>query len=178
MWEDLDQQSENLDITNEFDQSQCSLDAASKLLSEEEQMLADNDDDDEVRYKTVATEEVNGQSDMDKDVEINFSSPKLNSNHSSAMDYFELLNNVNELMKESSLLVQFMRNHALTDEYIRKQITSISNGNKTELLILDMFIRWNSSFLLLDRLIIHKGTLNSMFAFPNNLFGLNVQHIK
>ena len=169
IWANLDQQSENLDDTNEFDQDQCSLDVASELLSEEEQMLTD--DDDKVHYNTIPTEEVNGQAGIDDDIEIDFSSLKLNSNQSSVIDHFKLLNNIKELMRKS------FNSCEITNEYIQKQMTSINDVNKTGLLVLDMFNRWNSSFRLFNRLIIHKDTLKSMFTFPNNLFGLNDQQI-
>lgn len=176
MWEDIDQESENLDDTNEFDQDQCSFDAMSELLSEEEQALTDSDDDE--RSNATSNKEVDGQSDVDDDISIDFSSLKLSHNQSSTINHFELLNDVNQLMKKSRLLVRFMRNHTVTNEYIQKQMMSINGNKKTGVLVLDMYIRWNSSFLLLDRLILHKDVLNGIFAFPNNLFGLSEQQIK
>ena len=41
-----------------------------------------------------------------------------------------------------------------------------------------MLIRWNSSFILLDRLINHKDILNNMGVFSNNLHGLTDQQKK
>ncbi|CAF2941654.1 unnamed protein product [Rotaria sp. Silwood2] len=41
-----------------------------------------------------------------------------------------------------------------------------------------MLIRWNSTFLLLDRLINHKDVVNSMFNFPNNIPGLTEKQRK
>ncbi|CAF1494908.1 unnamed protein product [Rotaria socialis] len=41
-----------------------------------------------------------------------------------------------------------------------------------------MLIRWNSSFLLIDRLILHKDVLNSMCSFLNNITGLTEKQTK
>ncbi|CAF4231592.1 unnamed protein product, partial [Rotaria magnacalcarata] len=55
---------------------------------------------------------------------------------------------------------------------------SRNDGKKTGVLILDMLIRWNSSFLLIDRLILHKDVLNSMCSFLNNITGLTEKQTK
>ncbi|CAF1685048.1 unnamed protein product [Rotaria magnacalcarata] len=179
-WEDLDRESDSLDDIAECDQ--CSIEAASDLVSEEEEEekaerdLAYNDDDDD--DDNDVDKEVNTESDAEDDIELEFASLQLNNNNSSSINHFELLKNVFELMKKSRLIIKFMRNHTITNEYIQKYMISRSDGKNTGILILDMIIRWNSSFLLIDRLINHKDVLNSMFAFPNNITGLTEQQIK
>ncbi|CAF4052930.1 unnamed protein product, partial [Rotaria magnacalcarata] len=154
-WEDLDQELDSLDDIAECDQ--CSIEAASDLVSEEEEEaegdLAYDDDDDDDDDNNV-DEEVHTESDAEDDIELEFASLQLSNNNSSSIDHFELLKNVFELMKESRLIIKFMRNHTITNEYIQ------------------------NSFLLIDRLILHKDVLNSMFAFPNNITGLTEQQIK
>lgn len=90
------------------------------------------------------------------------------------MDHFELLESVFGLMKKARLIVKFVRNHSITNEYISKSILSEGGGNgKYGGLVMDMTIRWNSSFVPLDRLVNHKEILNNMFAFPNSIPGLD-----
>ncbi|CAM4976506.1 unnamed protein product, partial [Rotaria socialis] len=139
-WEDLDQELDSLDDIAECDQ--CSIEAASDLVSEEEEEeeeaegdLAYNDDDDD--------------DDDDDDIELEFASLQLSNNNSSSIDHFELLKNAFELMKKSRLIIKFMRNHTITNEYIQKYMISRNDD-----------------------------VLNSMFAFPNNITGLTEQQIK
>ncbi|CAF1510336.1 unnamed protein product [Didymodactylos carnosus] len=49
---------------------------------------------------------------------------------------------------------------------------SVDPNDKTGGFVLDMAIRWNSSFLLLERVVKYKDALDNMFAFPNNIIGL------
>ncbi|CAF4717189.1 unnamed protein product, partial [Rotaria sp. Silwood2] len=57
--------------------------------------------------------------------------------------------------------MKFIRNHNTTNEYVLKQLKAKKNaqnigGQKIGGLVLDMKIRWNSSCLLLDHLLMHK----------------------
>ena len=81
-------------------------------------------------------------------------------------------------MKKSRLVIKFIRNHNVANEYINKLKLSNNNNNTIGCFVLDMIIRWNSSCLLLDRLIDHKDIMNSMFSFPNNIFGLTEKEKK
>ena len=74
----------------------------------------------------------------------------LNHNSSTSIDHFKLLNDVYGLMKKSGLVIKFIRNHNVANEYINKLKLSNNNINTIGCLLLDMIIRWNSSFLLLD----------------------------
>ena len=74
----------------------------------------------------------------------------LNNNSSTPIDHFKLLNDVYGLMKKSGLVIKFIRNHNVANEYINKLKLSNNNINTIGCLLLDMIIRWNSSVLLLD----------------------------
>jgi hypothetical protein len=116
--------------------------------------------------------------ESEDDVGVQLSSLTLNSKNSSVIDHFELVSDVFELMKKSRLLIKFVRNHSIINEYFNKCVLSNANEKQTGGLVLDMLIRWNSSFVLLDRLFTHKDILNDMGVFSNNLHGLTDQQKK
>ena len=143
-----------------------SIDIATDLVNDEEHVASSDED------AAVIVSNDNSESESGDDVAVQLSSIDLNDKISLSIDMFKLLKNVFALMKKCRLMVKFMRNHTITNEYINQYMLSNNNGKRTDDLVLDMFIRWNSSFLLLDRLIIYKNIINSMFSFPNNLVGL------
>ena len=143
-----------------------SVDIATDLVSDEEHVPSRGEDE------AVIVSNDNSESESDDDVAVQLSSIDLNDKISLSIDMFKLLKNIFALMKKCRLMVKFMRNHTITNEYINQYMLSNNNGKRTGDLVLDMFIRWNSSFLLLDRLIIYKNIINSMFSFPNNLVDL------
>ena len=129
-------------------------DATSDLISEEESDKSSIDNDD-----PNANEIITDKSDSESDVDIPLSSLLLNDDDSIPVDHFKLLSDAHGLMKKSRLLIKFIRNHHVVSEYVNKLKFSNNNGQTTGWLVLDMIIRWNSSFLLLDRLIDHKDVL-------------------
>ena len=153
-----------MDDGAEYDEG--SFDATMDLINEEEEDEEGNSSNGDV------AEVVDIESDADDDIGAQLSSIKLFDKNSSSIDHFELLKSVFELMKKSRLIIKFVLNHTITNEYIQKSMMSKGGGNKVGGLVLDIIVRWNSSFLLLDRLIMHKDVINSIFAFPNNLVGL------
>lgn len=163
-WEDLAGEVDDIDKTSGSDEDIA--EAADSLISDEEDNATDNDDDVAVNTTVI------NESEDDSDIDLQLSSLTLNDKHSSPVNHFELLNNVFQLMKKLRLIIKFMRNHTITNEYI-KELKALQPNvvNESGDLALDMLIRWNSSFLLLDRLIIHR-VLNCVFAFPNNMDGL------
>jgi len=133
------------------------IDKVDQLISDEED---NSTDEDETRFSGI----INDESD-EEHVEVNLSYLTLNDKNLLAINHFDLLNDVSQVMKKSRLLVELVRNHNIISEFINKSV-SINNGDvKSGGLVLDMLIRWNSSFLLLDRLMIHKDIINSMFAY-------------
>lgn len=161
-WEDLGDDMDDIDDTSECGDNP--MDAIDELISEEEDNLS-NEDEKSVRESA-------GSESEDEDIGIPLSSLTLNDNNSSHINHYDLLNNVFQLMKKTRIIIKFMKNHTVTNEYINKHMISIHGVNKFGCLVLDMVIRWCSSFLLLDRLIEHKDILNNIFAFPVNLPGL------
>ena len=75
-------------------------------------------------------------------------------------------------MKKSRLMIRFIKDHNITNEYFNKSILSKNNGKKGGGLVLDMMIRWNSSFTLLDRLFTHKDIFQNTSLLSNNFQGL------
>lgn len=133
------------------------IDKVDQLISDEED---NSTDEDETRFSGI----INDESD-EEHVEVNLSYLTLNDKNLLAINHFDLLNDVSQVMKKSRLLVELVRNHNIISEFINKSV-SINNGDvKSGGLVLDMLIRWNSSFLLLARLMIHKDIINSMFAY-------------
>ncbi|CAF3812608.1 unnamed protein product, partial [Rotaria sordida] len=168
-WQDIGGDLDYSTDTIEYDES--SIDAAADFVSEEEDNVNNDGETDISRM-------INIESDGDDDIDVQFSSLVLNDKSSSSIDHYELLKTVFELMKKSRLIVKFMRNHNITNEYIKKYMLSKNNGRKTGGLILDMVIRWNSSYLLLDRLHKHKDVIHNICAFPNSIIGLTDQQMK
>ncbi|CAF3996868.1 unnamed protein product [Rotaria sordida] len=170
-WQDIGGDLDYSIDTIEYDES--SIDAAADFVSEEEDNV---NNDGETNISGTINIETDG--DNDDDIDVQFSSLILNDKNSSPIDHYELLKNVFELMKKTRLIVKFMRNHNITNEYIKKYMLSKNNNRKVGGLVLDMVIRWNSSYLLLDRLDKHKDVVHSICAFPNSIIGLTDQQIK
>ena len=167
-WEDL---VGDMDLADDMDDcDDDSMDILDELISEEEDNSS-NEDDKSIR------ESVRSESE-DEDVDIQLSSLTLNDNNSSNMDHYEVLSNVFRLMKKARIIIKFMKNHSVTNEYINKHIISTYGVNNAGGLVLDMIIRWCSSFLLLERLIKYQDILNNVFSFPVNLPGLNEEQKK
>jgi hypothetical protein len=161
-WEDIDGEIDDLDDDSSDDEH--IIDSANDLINDEEICSSDNDDDDQ----TVRDGTINAESDDDY-IEIQLSTLTLNDRNLSSMDHFQLLTNVFQLMGKTRSVIKFLRNHSVTNDYILKSMLSQNGGKTTGGLVLDMIIRWNSSFLLLNRLFLHKDILNGMFAFPNSV---------
>jgi hypothetical protein len=149
-------------------------DAASDLVSEEEKDNNSMDEDD-----TCLNRKIDNESETDSDFDLPFSLLSINDDYPLPIDHFKLLTDVFQLMKKTRMVIKFIRNHSATNEYLDKHILLKKQEDPTiGGLVLDMIIRWNSSFLLLDRLISHKDFINSMFSFPNNIPGLTEKQRK
>ena len=152
------------------------IDAADDLLSEEEDESdgsnhADDSDPEKFSDNDSSTED-------DDDEQINFTSLSLVDNGMSPVDHYELLTSVFALLKKTRAGVKFVRNHNATHESLVKQINSKNNGQRIGGLVLDMAIRWNSTYLMINRLLMHRDLVKHLFAFPNNLDGLTEKQRK
>lgn len=115
--------------------------------------------------------------EVDED-DIDFTSLSIVDHGASPVDHYELLTSVFELLKKARSAVKFIRNHNATNESLLKQLKSKNNGRRVGSLVLDMAIRWNSSYLMLNRLLTHKDVVKHLFAFPNNFDGLTEKQRK
>ncbi|CAF3948484.1 unnamed protein product [Rotaria sp. Silwood1] len=167
-WEDID------DIDNgASDIDENLIEVATDLLSDEDK--DDDDDDNSNQGNDTSNNDTNDDEfESDSDDDINFSSLTINDNKLSSTDHYELLLDVFNLMKKTRAGVKFIRNHNDTNAYVVKHVELKNKTQKEKIggLVLDMLIRWNSSHLLLHRLLAHTDIVNSVFAFPNNFNGL------
>ncbi|CAF3265381.1 unnamed protein product [Rotaria sp. Silwood2] len=166
-WEDID----DIDY-GASDVDENVIEAAADFLSDEDK--DDNNDDANEgggRSRNVTTDD---EFESDSDSDISLSSLTINDNNLSSIDHYELLVSVFNLMKKTRAGVKFIRNHNDTNEYVIKHIELKNKAQKENIggLVLDMVIRWNSSHLLLCRLLSHKDIVKSVFSFPNNFNGL------
>lgn len=145
------------------------IDIADDLLYEEESDEDEESDDDE---STNTVNNIDDEYDEDLDDGIDFSALSISNHDSSNVNHYDLLLNVFHLMKRIRSSVKFIRNHNVTNEYMTKSIKEKNNKRNAGGLVLDLSIRWNSSFLMINRLLIHREIVVNIFVFPNNLIGL------
>ena len=108
-------------MDNESDLDEDSIEIAGDLISDEEDHLTDQEE-----TNVGATTD----NESEEDVDVPFSSLTLSDKKSSTIDHFELLNDIFKLMQKSRLMIKFIRNHSITNEYFNKSIPSNINGRK------------------------------------------------
>jgi hypothetical protein len=84
-------------------------------------------------------------------------------------DLYQLLVYINELLKRIRLMVKFIRKSSLIDAYVREKMASVDGAKD---LVCDLRIRWNSTWLMLDRFIMHRDVINSIISSPDRISGL------
>lgn len=84
-------------------------------------------------------------------------------------DLYQLLLYINELLKRIREMVKFIRKSSLIDTYVREKMASV-DGRKG--LVCDLRIRWNSTWLMLDRFLVHRDVINSIISSPDRISGL------
>ncbi|CAF4315785.1 unnamed protein product [Rotaria sp. Silwood2] len=159
-WEDID----DIDY-GASDVDENVIEAAADFLSDEDK--DDNNDDANEgggRSRNVTTDD---EFESDSDSDISLSSLTINDNNLSSIDHYELLVSVFNLMKKTRAGVKFIRNHNDTNEYVIKHIELKNKAQKENIggLVLDMVIRWNSSHLLLCRLLSHKDIVKNLLVY-------------
>ncbi|CAF4044221.1 unnamed protein product, partial [Adineta steineri] len=183
-WEDIEEDDENDDDDDTMNIIEDPDDVASDLLSEEENenenekennSISDDDDDDN---NVDGVDIIDNGSVSDTDIDYQLNSLNLNDYSSSSIDHFKLLNDIFQLMKKTRLLVKYIRNHTSINDYVNKYTSSSDPENKMYTLVADMSIRWNSTFLLLARLLLNKDAIRNIFTHPNNIYGLTEKQKK
>ena len=166
-WEDVD----DVDDIDMATVDENIIDVATDLLSEEDE---DGNDDDEgnIMSNRDSIDMTDDEYTSDDEDEINFSTLTIKDNVSHSIDHYELLISLFELLKKTRAGIKFIRNHNVTNEYAVKHIKLNNQGKMVGGLVLDMSIRWSSTFLMVNRLLIHKDIVKNIFAFPNNFLGL------
>lgn len=145
------------------------VEIADDLLDEEESDEDEESNDDESANKII---NIDDEYDEDLDDVVDFSTLSINNQDSSNVNHFDLLLNVFHLMKKTRSSIKFIRNHNITNEYVTKSIKEKNNNRNVGGLVLDLSIRWSSSFLMINRLLMHREIVVNIFAIPNNLNGL------
>lgn len=162
-WEDLDE--DGCNDEDVFDPRET--DHAEALVSDESEQETDSDAT-SGSYKSVDPADFDSEDDSGTKLPIFHH----NDHGNSTFDTFDLLMRVNRTIRKTRQVVKLMRNNNIINEYL---ISLMSNniGHKKNGLLLDMIIRWNSTFILVDRLIMHKDSVRNIFSLPNVLDGLN-----
>ena len=174
---DLDQWEDMNDIDN------CLSDTDENLIEVASDLVSDEDENSD-NYSSCQSDDVNvdkatsDEFESDSDGDINFSSLGINDNQSTSINRYELLSTIFKLMRKIRTGIKFFRNHNEINEYVIKQIKLKNNEKNVGVLVLDLAIRWNSTYLLLDRLLFHKEILKNIFLFPSNFDGLTDQKKK
>ncbi|CAF1505833.1 unnamed protein product, partial [Rotaria sordida] len=168
-WEDID----DIDY-GASDVDENLIEVATDLLNDEDKDDDDDDNNSNQGNDTSHNDTNDDEFESDSDDDINFSSLTISDNKLSSIDHYELLLYVFNLMKKTRAGVKFIRNHNDTNAYVVKYVELKNKTQKEKIggLVLDMIIRWNSSYLLLHRLLAHSDIVNSVFSFPNNFNGL------
>jgi hypothetical protein len=170
---DLDLFSDQCDDIDDLNTDDL-VDVADDLLSEEDDESDGSNHNNDSDPEKISDDDSSAEDD---DEEINFTSLSLVDNGISSVDHFELLASVFALLKKTRAGVKFIRNHNVTHESLVKQISK-NSGQRVGGLVLDMAIRWNSTYLMISRLLMHKEVVKNIFAFPNNFDGLTEKQRK
>ena len=93
----------------------------------------------------------------------------------SQVDLYKLLTRVHTVMKKVREGVKLMRNINAITEYMSGFMKPLVDGRKPRGLLSDMPIRWNSSFMLMDRLMLNRDVVRNVFSLPNALDGLTAK---
>jgi hypothetical protein len=150
------------DIDNESLDENNTVDSAESLIND--------DDDDDVSDNGETTYGVTISSESEDDnVETQLSSLTSYDKSSSPIDHFQLLNNVYLLMRKTRCIIKFLRNHSTTNEFMDKAFSSQYPDKKLRGLVFDMIVRWNSSYLLLERFILYKNIISNILDFPSSV---------
>lgn len=156
---DAEDSSDDFSNDEERSDDESPLDLNSGEESDREERTAiDSVDasDDDIDFDTVA--------DM-----ADVTSPALVAFPPDVQDLYQLLDYINDLLKRIRLMVKFMRKSSLIDAYIREKMAS-TDGQKV--LVCDLRIRWNSTWLMLERLLMHRDVINNIISSPDPISGL------
>lgn len=86
------------------------------------------------------------------------------------IDLYQLLCSVNDLLGRVRAIVKLIRKSSLIDAYVREKMSSIDGAKE---LVCDFRVRWNSTCLMLERLLTHKDIINSIVSSPDRIAGLH-----
>lgn len=80
---------------------------------------------------------------------------------------------VQKLTKRVRSCVNYIRNNRAINDYVRDRAGSNLPPIRAGLVI-DFEVRWNSTYIMIDRFIIHRGILNEITTEPLKIPGINV----
>lgn len=86
----------------------------------------------------------------------------------------DVLTKCHNILAKIRSTVKFIRNNSLVHNYVRIQRSIIgSNISSSEKeMVLDLRIRWNSSYRMLDRLLSHKDIIKNIVSSPEKVDGI------
>ena len=155
-----------------------------------EDFLSDDDDDDDDKSdgesSTATSEESDGEampdiesfSVIDDETDFDGGNEATNVISSTVSQFLPEMNNdlysllcyINELLSRLRALVKFIRNSSLIYSYVRDKMATVSGVKE---LVCDVRVRWNSTWLMLQRLLIHKDVINAIASSPDRISGLH-----
>ncbi|CAF1093306.1 unnamed protein product, partial [Didymodactylos carnosus] len=166
---DDDEVQDDLEDSNDDNESDCSVEYR---------------DDESINIRIV-NPEVSTDSD---DVSIDEEQQQLHTNDQeeemASGDPNEIMSKVNHLITQTRSMVNFIRKSSIIDAYVREQIKikkiqendaggeNVKKIAKCRDLILDFHVRWNSTYLMIDRFIEHRNIISSITTTPTQIQGL------
>ena len=161
-WSDSDDGSESgsEDSSDEFLTDEETSDDESSLDTGEES------DTEENSAMDVSDDDI----DFDDDTDMaDVTSPAPMAFPPDVKDLYQLLLYINELLKRIRGMVKFIRKSSLIDAHVREKMAST---NEQKGLVCDLRIRWNSTWLMLERFLMHRDVINSIISSPDRISGL------
>lgn len=85
-------------------------------------------------------------------------------------DLYKLLININELLHRVRRTIRLIRKSSLMESYVQAQM---NNTGEVKQLVGDCHVRWNSTFLMIKRFLLHKDIITNITTTPDRIVGLN-----
>lgn len=156
-------------------------------------MDAEEEDDDcgkeESNEEEIQIEEENEESETDDDDEDEEEEEEEieipNENFPEGLSTFrsDLIRNLNFLLCRVRKLIKLIRESTLFSNFVYKLIKSSESlreidKRKIRGFILDFHVRWNSTYLMLNRFIMLKIVVNQITSYPENIGGLKPNQLE
>ena len=138
---------------------------------------AHNDEQSEHAESTEADTDLSLDEDDDSETELDSTDESATTKDDKDLPDF-LLKCYNILARIRST-VKFIRNNSLIHNYVRVQRSTASNNvsPSDKEVVLDLRIRWNSSYRMLNRFLCHKDIIKTIVSSPEKIDGITKEQM-